>query len=84
MADHVMARLDLTLLRRFGLAALRGIGAAGVELAALGRVGGRLLDPNSGLQYSARARLMNSGKHLIIHSRTEGSAVGRNLTWVKY
>ncbi len=47
-------------------------------------VGGRLLDPNSGLQYSARARLMNSGKHLIIHSRTEGSAVGRNLTWVKY
>ena len=34
-----MARLDLTLLRRFGLAALRGIGAAGVELAAGRRVG---------------------------------------------
>ena len=45
-----MARLDLTLLRRFGLAALRGIGAAGVELAAGRRVGrGR----NGTLQHDA-------------------------------
>ena len=50
MADHIVARLDLTLLRRFGLAALRGIGAAGVELAAGRRVGrGR----NGTLQHDA-------------------------------
>ncbi|WP_353143579.1 DUF2147 domain-containing protein [Acinetobacter pragensis] len=47
-------------------------------------IGGKMLDPNSGLRYTARARLMNSGKHLLIHSRADGAAVGRNLTWVKY
>ncbi len=39
VADHVMARLGLTLLRCFGLAALGGVRAAGVELAAGRRVG---------------------------------------------
>lgn len=46
-------------------------------------VGGMLLDPKSGQQYTARARLISGGKHLVIHGRTNGSAVGRNLTWVK-
>lgn len=45
--------------------------------------GGELLDPKSGQRYQARARLMSNGKHLIIHSSMEGSAVGRNITWVK-
>lgn len=46
-------------------------------------IGGVLLDPKSGQHYSARARLMNGGKHLIIHSRRDGATVGRNQTWVK-
>ncbi|QXW25738.1 DUF2147 domain-containing protein [Acinetobacter bouvetii] len=46
--------------------------------------GGKMLDLNSGQHSAARARLMNSGKHLLIHSRADGAAVGRNLTWVKY
>ncbi len=46
-------------------------------------VGGVMLDPKSGKHYNARARLMNNGKHLIINGRTEGSAIGRNVTWVK-
>lgn len=47
-------------------------------------IDGKMIDPLSGQRSVARARLMNSGKHLLIHSRPEGSAVGRNLTWVKY
>ena len=46
-------------------------------------VGGVILDPKSGQHYNARARLMNNGKHLIIHSRLEGASIGRNVTWVK-
>ena len=46
-------------------------------------VGGRLLDPKSGRHYTARARLLSGGKHLVIHGRSGGAAVGRNLTWVK-
>ena len=41
MARHKVARLQLTLDRSFLLAAGHAVGAAGVELAALGRVGGR-------------------------------------------
>ena len=47
-------------------------------------IDGKMIDPLSGQQSIARARLMNSGKHLLIHSRPEGSTVGRNITWVKY
>ena len=46
-------------------------------------INGILLDPVSGQLYQARARLKNNGKHLAIHSRTAGAAVGRNMTWIK-
>lgn len=46
-------------------------------------INGTLLDPVSGQLYQARARLKNNGRHLAIHSRTEGSPVGRNMTWIK-
>ncbi|WP_286859737.1 MULTISPECIES: DUF2147 domain-containing protein [Acinetobacter] len=46
-------------------------------------INGTLLDPISGKLYQARARLKNNGRHLAIHSRTEGSPVGRNMTWIK-
>ncbi|MGE8684576.1 MAG: DUF2147 domain-containing protein [Acinetobacter sp.] len=46
-------------------------------------VGGVILDPKSGQHYNARARLMNNGKHLIIHGRLDGASIGRNVTWVK-
>ena len=38
MADHIVARLDLTLLRHLGLALLHAVGAAGMELAASRRI----------------------------------------------
>lgn len=44
---------------------------------------GALLDPNNGQHYEARARLMSSGKHLILHVKSAESTLGRNLTWVK-
>ncbi|WP_374668113.1 DUF2147 domain-containing protein [Acinetobacter sp.] len=47
-------------------------------------IDGKMIDPLSGQLSNARARLMHNGKHLLIHSRPEGSTVGRNLTWVKY
>lgn len=46
-------------------------------------INGTLLDPVSGQVYQARARLKNNGRHLAIHSRTEGAPVGRNMTWIK-
>ncbi|WP_286831456.1 MULTISPECIES: DUF2147 domain-containing protein [Acinetobacter] len=46
-------------------------------------INGTLLDPISGKLYQARARLKNNGRHLAIHSRTEGFPVGRNMTWIK-
>ena len=46
-------------------------------------IDGTFLDPVTGQQYPARARLGNHGKHLIIRSSKDGSAVGRNITWVK-
>ena len=46
-------------------------------------ISGQLLDPNNGQHYSARARLMSNGKHLIIHSKSGQSTLGRNMTWVK-
>ena len=46
-------------------------------------INGVLLDPKSGEHYAARARLISNGKHLIIHGRSDGSSVGRNITWVK-
>ena len=46
-------------------------------------INGTLLDPISGKLYQARARLKNNGRHLAIHSRTEGAPVGRNMTWIK-
>lgn len=46
-------------------------------------IDGTFLDPVTGQQYPARARLSNHGKHLIIRGTLNGSAVGRNITWVK-
>ncbi|NNG81257.1 DUF2147 domain-containing protein [Acinetobacter sp. ANC 5378] len=46
-------------------------------------IDGTFLDPVTGQQYPARARLGNHGKHLIIRGSKDGSAVGRNITWVK-
>jgi len=46
-------------------------------------INGTLLDPISGKLYQTRARLKNNGRHLAIHSRTEGFPVGRNMTWIK-
>ncbi|MEQ0924469.1 DUF2147 domain-containing protein [Acinetobacter schindleri] len=46
-------------------------------------INGTLLDPISGKLYQACACLKNNGRHLAIHSRTEGFPVGRNMTWIK-
>lgn len=46
-------------------------------------IDGTFLDPVTGQQYPARVRLSNNGKHLIIRGSKDGSAVGRNITWVK-
>ncbi|TCH64854.1 DUF2147 domain-containing protein [Acinetobacter sp. ANC 4862] len=46
-------------------------------------IDGTFLDPVTGQQYPARARLGNHGKHLIIRGSKDGSAIGRNITWVK-
>lgn len=44
---------------------------------------GELLDPTTGQVYTARARLMSNGKHLLVYGKVSGSTVGRNFTWVK-
>ena len=50
VADHEVAGLDLALLRHLGLALLHALGAAGVELAACGGIGG---GRNGTLQHNA-------------------------------
>ena len=42
-----------------------------------------LLKKHSIVGSNAKIVLKNNGRHLAIHSRTEGFPVGRNMTWIK-
>ena len=47
-------------------------------------VGGKYVDPRSGIEFKTKAKLNNGGKLLLLRNTTTDSISGRNLTWIKY